>query len=80
MAAKNDITVRGSDVGINGDASLQAGSVKILDGQNTEHSTSVDEESGIGVNDSLYGTSKTTTRHVAEKSVASHLKIGEVLR
>ncbi|EAT0258344.1 hypothetical protein EXO80_26120, partial [Salmonella enterica] len=76
MAAKNDITVRGSDVGINGDASLQAGSVKILDGQNTEHSTSVDEESGIGVNDSLYGTSKTTTRHVAEKSVASHLKIG----
>ncbi|EGG4290689.1 hypothetical protein HIX62_004802, partial [Salmonella enterica] len=76
MAAKNDITVRGSDVGINGDASLQAGSVKILDGQNTDHSTSVDEESGIGVNDSLYGTSKTTTRHVAEKSVASHLKIG----
>ncbi|EGO0706062.1 filamentous hemagglutinin N-terminal domain-containing protein [Salmonella enterica] len=75
MAAKNDITVRGSDVGINGDASLQAGSVKILDGQNTEHSTSVDEESGIGVNDSLYGTSKTTTRHVAEKSVASYLKI-----
>ncbi|HCM4646126.1 TPA: hemagglutinin repeat-containing protein, partial [Salmonella enterica subsp. enterica serovar Panama] len=75
MAAKNDITVRGSDVGINGDASLQAGSVKILDGQNTEHSTSVDEKSGIGVNDSLYGTSKTTTRHVAEKSVASYLKI-----
>ncbi|EGL1840036.1 hypothetical protein IP296_004662, partial [Salmonella enterica] len=76
MAAKNDITVRGSDVGINGDASLQAGSVKILDGQNTEHSISVDEESGIGVNDSLYGTSKTTTRHVAENSVASHLKVG----
>ncbi|EEB9624639.1 filamentous hemagglutinin N-terminal domain-containing protein [Salmonella enterica] len=76
MAAKNDITVRGSDVGINGDASLQASNVKILDGQNTEHSISVDEESGIGVNDSLYGTSKTTTRHVAENSVASHLKVG----
>ncbi|MCH5495704.1 hemagglutinin repeat-containing protein [Salmonella enterica subsp. diarizonae serovar 16:z10:e,n,x,z15] len=76
MAAKNAITVRGSDVGINGDASLQAGSVKILDGQNTEHSTSVDEESGIGVNDSLYGTSKTTTQHVAENSVASHLRVG----
>ncbi|ELC8790664.1 hemagglutinin repeat-containing protein [Salmonella enterica] len=76
MAAKKDITVRGSDVGINGDASLQAGSVKILDGQNTEHSTAVDDESGIGVNDSLYGTSKTTTTHVAENSVASHLRVG----
>ncbi|EBZ1028096.1 hypothetical protein D7O18_26410, partial [Salmonella enterica subsp. enterica serovar Muenchen] len=76
MTAGNDITVRGSDVGVSGDASLQARSVKILDGQNTENTTAVDEESGIGVNDSLYGTSKTTTTHVAENSVASHLRVG----
>ncbi|EBG1930972.1 hypothetical protein FH551_25920, partial [Salmonella enterica] len=76
MVAKNDITVRGSDVGINGDASLQANSIKILDGQNTENTSSVDEESGIGMNNSLYGSNKTTTQHVAEQSVASHLKVG----
>ncbi|EBW4032804.1 hypothetical protein DPF51_25540, partial [Salmonella enterica subsp. enterica serovar Newport] len=76
MTAGNDVTVRGSDVGVSGDASLQARSVKILDGQNTENTTAVDEESGIGMNDSLYGTSKTTTTHVAENSVASHLRVG----
>ncbi|ECC6922193.1 hypothetical protein DAE56_25965, partial [Salmonella enterica] len=76
MTAGNDVTVRGSDVGVSGDASLQARSVKILEGQNTENTTAVDEESGIGMSDSLYGTSKTTTTHVAENSVASHLRVG----
>ncbi|ECM3183660.1 hypothetical protein QB94_26260, partial [Salmonella enterica subsp. enterica serovar Newport] len=76
MEAKNDITVRGSDVSINGDASLQANSIKILDGQSTENTSSVDEESGIGMNNSLYGSNKTTKQHVAEQSVASHLKVG----
>ncbi|MDJ3787652.1 hemagglutinin repeat-containing protein, partial [Salmonella enterica] len=76
MESKNDITVRGSDVSINGDASLQANSIKILDGQNTENTSSVDEESGIGMNNSLYGSNKTTKQHVAEQSVASHLKVG----
>ncbi|MDE2421830.1 MAG: hemagglutinin repeat-containing protein [Gammaproteobacteria bacterium] len=72
-----DITIAGSNVTTGGDASLNAGNnINIISRENTTNTTTDNKSSGLGMNNSLYGSSETKTTEDKGVSVGSNFNVG----
>ncbi len=75
--AGKDITLRGTDATVGGDAALKAGeNVNIVAAYDTKETTSQSQRSGLGVGGGVFGTEKTTTEGYDKTASGSSLKVG----
>lgn len=76
-AAGNDITLAGTDTKVGGNAAIDAGhDVNIVARENTSQTHSETHVAGYGVNNSLYGTTTTTTDSKSGRNVGSNFDVG----
>ncbi|TAN10727.1 MAG: filamentous hemagglutinin N-terminal domain-containing protein, partial [Burkholderiaceae bacterium] len=76
-SAGNDITLAGTDAKVGGDAALDAGNdVNIIARENTSQTHSETHVAGVGVNNSLYGTTDITTDSKSGRNVGSNFDVG----
>lgn len=75
--AGRDITLAGTDARVGGDAGLKAGGdLNIVARENSTTTHTESEARGFGMNNSLYGTSTTTTDSLSVRNVGSTLDVG----
>lgn len=72
----NDITFAGTDVRVDGNATLEAGKdINIVARENTSKTHSESKLSGIGVNNSLFGSKETTVDSSSVRNVGSTFNV-----
>jgi filamentous hemagglutinin len=75
--AGNDITFAGTDVKVDGNARLEAGNdINIVARENSTATHTESKASGFGMNNSLWGSTKTTTDTESVRNVGSTFQVG----
>ncbi|MBO9649020.1 MAG: hemagglutinin repeat-containing protein [Variovorax sp.] len=75
--AGKDITLAGTDAKVGGNADLKAGGdLNIIARENSTTTHTESKSAGVGMNNSLFGTSSTTTDSLSVRNVGSSLQVG----
>jgi len=75
--AGKDITLAGTDAKVGGNADLKAGGdLNIVARENSTTTHTESKSAGVGMNNSLFGTSSTTTDSLSVRNVGSTLQVG----
>lgn len=75
--AGKDITLAGTDAKVGGNADLKAGGdLNIVARENSTTTHSESKSAGVGMNNSLFGTSSTTSDSLSVRNVGSTLEVG----
>lgn len=78
MKANNDITLAGTDVGVQGDAAIEStnGNLQVLARANNTTTTSSTMQTGSGVGGGIVGKQTTDTTTIQDRNVGSNINIG----